>query len=64
MSKKKKSGGGRIKASGESLIWVTANASDKQKIRTAAAIAGVPMSQFLKQSGLKEAEKILKKIAG
>lgn len=60
--KRKASAGGRIKAQGKSLVWVTFGESDKQKIRTAAAFRGLPMSEFLKQTGLREAAIILEKI--
>jgi uncharacterized protein (DUF1778 family) len=59
---KKASAGARIKAEGKSLIWVAPTAEQKDKIRVAAAVAGMPMSQFLLQHGLAAAESILKKM--
>lgn len=59
--KKKASGGARIKGQGKSLVWVTLAEADKAKVRTAAGIEGLPMSQFLAAQGIAAAEKILEK---
>ena len=56
----KQSGGSRIKEQGKSLIWVTLDPEEKEKVRVAAALEDVPMSEFLKLNGLKAAGKILK----
>ena len=61
MAKKAASGGGRLKTQGRKLIWVTADQAQQSAIRMAAAASGLPMSQFLLQTGLEAAEKILKK---
>lgn len=60
--KVKASAGKRIRENGKSLVWVTFNEVDKQKIRMAAASENKPMSQFIAECGLAEADKILKKI--
>jgi uncharacterized protein (DUF1778 family) len=60
--KKKPSGGAHIKAAGKSPLLLALDPSDKQKIRTAAGFAGLPMSQFLILHGVAAAEKILEKI--
>lgn len=59
---KKKSAGGRIREQGKSLVWATFSQAEKRKIRTAAAFAGQPMSQFLREQGLRAAEEILTKM--
>lgn len=61
VKKKKVSGGGRLKAQGKSLVWVSPDADQKERIRMAAAAAGKPMSQFLLDVGLAEADVILKR---
>lgn len=53
------SAGARIKRQGRSLVWVTLDAEQKQTLRTAAALDGVPMSQFLVAHGLAAAEKVV-----
>lgn len=62
MKTKKPSAGARIKANGKSLVWVTFNEQEKRKIRVASAQKGQPMSQFLKDAGLRAAEKTLKNL--
>lgn len=59
---RKQGAAARIKAAGKSLVWVTLNEADKSKIRVAAALQGMPMSQFLIKHGLMAAEKLLKKL--
>ena len=59
---KKPSAGARLKADGKSLVWATFDEAEKQKIRTAAAFVGLPMSQFLREKGLAAAEIILEKM--
>ena len=48
-----------IQKTGRSLIGATFSREEKAKIRSAAAIEGVPMSQFLIRHGLAAADKIL-----
>jgi uncharacterized protein (DUF1778 family) len=62
MVKKKASGGKRLKEQGRSLIWVSPTEDEKKKIRMAAAYKGVPMSEFLLQLGVTEADRILEKL--
>ncbi len=52
-----------MKAKKESHVWVTYPEAEKEKVRIAASIAGVPMSQFVKEAGLRKAEKILEKFS-
>ena len=59
---KKPSGGAHIKAAGKSPLLLALTPDQKQKIRTAAGYAGLPMSQFLILHGLVAAEAVLKKI--
>ena len=59
---KKPSAGARIKSAGKTLVWATFSEEEKQKIRTAAAFQGQPMSQFLREQGLTAAAKILEKM--
>jgi uncharacterized protein (DUF1778 family) len=58
---KKQSGGDYLKASKRQLIWVAPDEEQKEQIRVAAAIKGIPMSQFLLECGLRESEKIVEK---
>ena len=57
----KRGGGTTLTRRGVSLIFVTPDAEQKKKIRVAAALAGLPMSHFVLQSGVTAAENILKK---
>ena len=57
----KQTGGARLKAEGRSLVWATFDAEEKENIRRAAAVVGLPMSQFIQTIALREAEKILEK---
>lgn len=61
MAKKKASGGAVMKAAGREPIMVSATPEQKKSIRVAAAKMGVPMSKFLLETGLREAERISKK---
>jgi uncharacterized protein (DUF1778 family) len=65
MAKNERAGGGAswMRGAKRSLAWVTFDDDEKALVRQAAAASGVPMSQFLKEIGLKEAENILRKAA-
>ncbi len=56
---KKKSAGARMRDAGKSLVWATFTEDEKADIRAAAGIAGKPMSQFVTDSALAAADKIL-----
>lgn len=60
-AKKRKGAAQRIKEQGRSLVWSTFNEEEKADLRAAAGIAGVPMSQLVRDSALAEAKKILEK---
>jgi uncharacterized protein (DUF1778 family) len=52
----------KLSEQGKSLIWAPVDDQQKKTIRMAAAIEGLPMSQFLVAHGLAAAEKILEKM--
>lgn len=58
----KPSAAARIKGQGKSLIWVAPTTEQKEQLRLAAAKEGKPMSRFVLECSLREAEKILKKM--
>ena len=59
---KRPSAGARIRDNGRSLIWVTLDAAQKDRVRLAAAAEGLPMSRFLERAGLAAADVVLAKI--
>ncbi len=63
MAKKKQKTAERLQADGKSLVWATFSADEKQNLRIAAGIEGVPMSQFVRNAALAAAKKLVEKWA-